>query len=405
MQQVVQLVGVARRRARPPRARASIASGSRRARSRALDRAARGASCTARVRRSSSGASSRNVNGRPFRISCESGDGSVVSRAMHVRSRRASMPREQRAQPVDVHRLVQAVVQRLAHERVIGDLDRPGRGSPGTAPAPGTPPPSGRRPPCAGSAAGSCGRRGSAAPRARASRFQRQRAVNIGDAQHGLRRASRAAVGAQHADDARRAGSCAAGRARARSRRRSPPPGARSRRCGRTACAAARPERAVDPRAERRVHDELHAAALVEEALDARSRRRVGSAPSAVARRGQVGDDLRGARGVDAALAPAATARGPGGVACHELRAPTSLAQRRHLVARAPSVRAGASPSQNGTVGGAPCASRRARRPPRPAGSATRWCRAGRRRRPCSRSPSPRSRCRPTVSSGSATTR
>ena len=38
----------------------------------------------ARLRRSSSGASSRKVNGRPFRISCASTDGSVVSRTTTV---------------------------------------------------------------------------------------------------------------------------------------------------------------------------------------------------------------------------------------------------------------------------------------------------------------------------------
>ncbi len=35
---------------------------------------------------------------------------------------------EQRHQPVDVHRLVEAVVDRLAHQRVVGDLDGPGGG-------------------------------------------------------------------------------------------------------------------------------------------------------------------------------------------------------------------------------------------------------------------------------------
>ena len=57
----------------------AIASGSRRPRSRAVSGSPR-RSTTARVRRSSSGASSRKVNGRPFRISCASGEGSVTSR-------------------------------------------------------------------------------------------------------------------------------------------------------------------------------------------------------------------------------------------------------------------------------------------------------------------------------------
>jgi hypothetical protein len=37
-------------------------------------------------------------------------------------------PAQQRLEALDVHRLMQAVAQRLPHERVIGDLDRTGRG-------------------------------------------------------------------------------------------------------------------------------------------------------------------------------------------------------------------------------------------------------------------------------------
>ena len=123
-QRVVQLVGVARRRRAPPRAPARSPR-DRGARDRAPSRAGRGAATTARVRRSSSGASSRNVNGRPFRISCASGEGSVVSRRCRLTPPDSIAP-SRSAERVHVHRLVQAIVQRLAHERVIGDLDRPG---------------------------------------------------------------------------------------------------------------------------------------------------------------------------------------------------------------------------------------------------------------------------------------
>ena len=112
---------------------------------------------TARVRRSSSGASSRKVYGRLFRISWASGEGSVVSRKTGADGS-APDAVEQPLEPVDVHRFVQTVVQRLAHEQVVGDLARPGARCPGSRRAPGTRRPSGRPPPCAGSAAGSAAR-------------------------------------------------------------------------------------------------------------------------------------------------------------------------------------------------------------------------------------------------------
>ena len=58
-------------------------------------------------------------------ISCASTDGSVVS-TQWTRTSPDSMRLEQRLQPVDVERLVQRVVDRLAHEQVVGDLDRAG---------------------------------------------------------------------------------------------------------------------------------------------------------------------------------------------------------------------------------------------------------------------------------------
>ena len=90
-------------------------------------------SCTARVRRSSGGASSRNAYGLALRISCASGDGAAASRATHSDLARLDA-REQRLEAVDVHRLVQAVVHRLLHERMIRDLAIAARrGSPAQA--------------------------------------------------------------------------------------------------------------------------------------------------------------------------------------------------------------------------------------------------------------------------------
>ena len=60
-----------------------------------------------------------------MRISWASTDGSVVS-PQCTRTSPASIALEQRLEPVDVERLVQRVVDRLAHEQVVGDLDRAG---------------------------------------------------------------------------------------------------------------------------------------------------------------------------------------------------------------------------------------------------------------------------------------
>ena len=88
------------------------------------------------------------------------------------------------------------------------------------------------------------------------------------------------------------------------------------------------PERAVDPAAERRVHDELHPAALVEETLDhdpplARQRAERG------VRRVEIGHDLRSARGVEPGARRERGAR-HGRSARHEL-ARDLVAQRRQL--------------------------------------------------------------------------
>ena len=81
--------------------------------------------CTARARRSSSGASSRNAYGLALRISCENGDGSGVSMAT-VRIAPDSNAFEQRAQAVEIHGFVQAVVDGFVHQRMIRNANPPG---------------------------------------------------------------------------------------------------------------------------------------------------------------------------------------------------------------------------------------------------------------------------------------
>ena len=78
--------------------------------------------CTARARRSSSGASSRNAYGFAFRISCENCDGTGVSTA-RVRIAATANSVQHAPQPVDVHRLGEHVLHHLLHQRVIGNLD------------------------------------------------------------------------------------------------------------------------------------------------------------------------------------------------------------------------------------------------------------------------------------------
>ena len=99
------------RSARPPRSAAAIAaSSSAPAASTRLGAAAPRRSCTARVRRSSSGASSRNAYGFALSSSCDSGDGSTVSRAITWISPRSSCSSSAR-RPVEVHRLDEAVAR------------------------------------------------------------------------------------------------------------------------------------------------------------------------------------------------------------------------------------------------------------------------------------------------------
>ena len=103
---------------------ASMASGSRApmdARSTARPRRR----CTALVRRFWNSSSSRNAYGRAVMISWASTDGSVVSQQC-TRTAPDSMRSSRARDPVDVERLVQGVVDGLADEQVVGDLDRAG---------------------------------------------------------------------------------------------------------------------------------------------------------------------------------------------------------------------------------------------------------------------------------------
>ena len=103
----------------------SMALPSSRPRSAAVASSSQRRAITACVRRSSSGASSRYAYGRAVRISSASGDGCVSSRA--TTSIVAGFDAAQHAlEPVDIHRLVQAVVHGLLHERMIRNLARAG---------------------------------------------------------------------------------------------------------------------------------------------------------------------------------------------------------------------------------------------------------------------------------------
>ena len=113
-------------------------------------------------------------------------------------------------------------------------------------------------------------------------------------------------------------------------------------------------EGAVDAPAERRVHDHLHAAGVVEEALEHDVLLRRHDAQRA-ALRGNVADELRCARGIDARTRPSPTS--PYAIAPSRRGAATMSLRRRLTSSDSSHVRAGASPSQNGRLGGRPCAS------------------------------------------------
>ena len=136
------------------------------------------------------------------------------------------------------------------------------------------------------------------------------------------------------------------------------------------ALAQREPPRLVEPSAERRVQDELLPAALVEEALRNNRRLRRHRAEHG-APRDDVATSCRAADCIDAALAPSATRAHPQAAppARRDARPRSSPLGVSRLVRRSISsrssltpsqstaVRCGASPSQNGMLGGAPCAS------------------------------------------------
>jgi hypothetical protein len=115
--------------------------------------------------------------------------------------------------------------------------------------------------------------------------------------------------------------------------------------------------RAVDAATERRVQDELHAARLVEEAFGD-DRRLRGHGAQGGDRRRHVGDELLCAAAVDRALGdnPVHRRRTSG-------RRDATSCRSADTASDSSRVRAGASPSQNGTDGGAPCASTTRTRP------------------------------------------
>ena len=270
-------------------------------------------------------------------------------------SRRASMRFEHADEAVDVHRLVQAVVQRLAHERVVGDLDGTGAGvllAGGLRREDRGQQVVGlhaldRRRDCACRRAGAAPRargRGSSASAPGTSATSSTACASVSarrprreEARHVLER--EAVLRAEREHDGVVAGRGLQLEVEATQKR----------------LRSARPERAVDAAAERRVHDELHAARLVEEALEddvllgRHDAERAAPAPE-VARRSARRRRRRGRTRARATPARAGASSPRGSAPTRARRSPTPRPTARR-------VRAGASPSQNGIVGGAPWAS------------------------------------------------
>ena len=287
-----------------------------------------------------------------------------ASRASRARISPARIAREHGAQAVDVHRLVQAVAHRLAHERVVGHLDgaaapwlswqaswrREDRGEQVV----GAHALERRRHASCRSAKRSSAseRRGVPAPaRLEHRRLERGLVEHLLERRSGCSSSKTASSGklccgpSESSTPSSVAAACSS-KSKVRQKR----------------LRSARPQARLMRRAEGRVDDELHAARLVEEALGdhacrgwaprrarrappRRSRARA-AAPRAVERAGLALEPRDGAR------RRRATARRP--------RSPRA-ARRPRPTARgcAP----GASPSQNGMVGGAPCASSTRTRP------------------------------------------
>ena len=307
---------------------------------------------TACVRRSSSGASSRNAYGRALRSSWQSGDGSVVSRASSrssprwMRSRIAGELLDSPSPPAGSR-------ASSADERMIGNLAIAGdvleaRGRVGKH----------RRHQIVGHHALQRRRDLLAVPVARHGQRDRRvpaparlkhRRVEKRLHQHVARRRR-----VQIAEDvgerervlrSERQQQAVFGRRRLQLEIELPA----------EALAQRQSPRLVDAAAERRVQHELHAARFVEEALeDQRVLRRQRAERGAAF--GEVADGLLGrrlARRPDSVISQSIAA------SCRWRRVEPSIDRGANsLTAReSSSLRAGASPSQNGSVGGAPCAS------------------------------------------------
>ena len=270
-----------------------------------------------------------------------------------MRYRPISIRREQALEAVDVHGLVQTVADGLAHQRMVGDLavagevlgagdlvgkDRAIRSSaPMRASCGGT-----LRPPR---------KRGSASE---TPSIQRQRVMNIGASSIAWISSGRDAWRNAGSARPRRAGSCA--RWSSESTMLSSVAAA----CSSKLNLRQKRLRSASPQARLmrlpigRMDDELHAAGFVEEALehDRLLRRQAGRARRG---RGEVLDQLLGG-GATTPRSLRQPAQAPSARVAAQTLPPMS-ARRRDTATRQLVAAAGASPSQNGMVGGMPCAS------------------------------------------------
>ena len=293
---------------------------------------------------------------------------------------------EERHEPRGVGGLVEAVVERLAHDRVIGDLDRPRggvllaggeRGEHRGHQVVGLHALDGRRGPAAAALAQDDQRPAEVpAPPHLEHRRQEQRlredvlrAGRREEARHLVEREALAGAEGEH-------DRVVAGR-RLELEVEAPA----------EALPERQTERPVDPAAVRRVDDELHAARLVEEALEHDLALRRQRAEGAL-RRPEVAHDLGGDARVDPGLR-FQPRRGPGSdrPPPDASRGPPADPTRRPTARRC-----GRAPrrARRGWTGARPGHPPPGRCRPRRAGSARTCCPAGTRRPPCSRSPSPR---------------
>ena len=145
-QRVVHFLGRSPAAARLPRARARRRRGRARRCRRAIAHRASAARCTACVRRSSSGASSRNVYSSELRMPRANADGSGVSTA--TRLDRAVAQALEHFDQARRCRSLRSGSRRSSAARAddpSGSADRPAAGSPDTRRPRETPPPAGRR--------------------------------------------------------------------------------------------------------------------------------------------------------------------------------------------------------------------------------------------------------------------